>query len=69
MKVILVLQKIIVIIGVCFGLSLLFSEVPITESLWTQAKVTLGGLGLIALSILYYGLIAWEEGRFLNETR
>ena len=69
MKIILFLQKIIVIVGVCFGLSLLFSEVPITESLWTQAKVTLGGLGLIALSIAYYGLIAWEEGRFLNETR
>ena len=69
MKIILVLQKIIVIIGVCFGLSLLFSEVPITESMWTQLKVTLGGLGLIALSILYYGLIGWEESRFFNETR
>jgi len=69
MKIILVLQKIIVIIGVCFGLSLLFSEVPITESMWTQLKVTLGGLGLIALSILYYGLIGWEESRFSNEAR
>ncbi|MBR3645843.1 MAG: hypothetical protein IKN54_05445 [Lachnospiraceae bacterium] len=69
MKIILFLQKIIVIIGVCFGLSLLFSEVPITESMWTQLKVTLGGLGLIALSILYYGLIGWEESRFSNETR
>ena len=69
MKIILILQKIIVVIGVCFGLSLFITEVPVTESMWTQVKVTLGGLGLIALSIAYYGLIAWEEGRFSNETR
>lgn len=61
MKVILWLQRLIAVGVAIFGFLLMFSEVPVTESVWSQLFVTLGGLTIMLLGVAWIWLTGVEE--------
>lgn len=61
MKALIILQKFAMIGVLIYGGLVMFSEVPITESVWSQLFVTLGGLGIVLAAVIWGLLIALEE--------
>ena len=68
MRFLIELQRFIAIIVLVIGFVLMISETPISEGFGAQAWLTIGGLGIILLSIGWLWLISKEEGYFLHET-
>ncbi len=64
MKAITLIQRFLALLMMCVGFILTISETPITQGLENQAWITCGGLVLIAICLIWLGLINWEESCF-----
>ena len=61
MKVIIFMQRLIAVCVMCFGILVTFSEVPASQSIWSQLFVTLGGIAIVLSAVGWMALTSWEE--------
>lgn len=61
MKILVYIQRLIAVGVAMFGFLMMFSEVPVTESVWSQLFVTLGGLTIMLLGAAWIWLTGVEE--------
>lgn len=61
MKILLWVQRILALLAGIYGFLALFSQVPITESVWSQFCLNAGGLVLILLAWGWIWLTGVEE--------
>lgn len=61
MKILVYIQRLIAVGVAVFGFLMMFSEVPVTESVWSQLFVTLGGLVIMLLAAGWIWLTGVEE--------
>lgn len=61
MKILVYIQRLIAVGVAMFGFLMMFSEVPVTESVWSQLFVTLGGLVIMLLAAGWIWLTGVEE--------
>ena len=66
MKLMIVIQKILILITFSIGFLFLFSESPINEGLSNQLWLTFGGAFIILLSFGWGWLTNFEEERFVG---
>ena len=69
MKLIIGVQRILIVITFVIGLVFMLSETPINASVADQAFLTFGGAIIILLSIGWGWLASKEEGYFTHEAR
>lgn len=69
MKLLIGVQKVLVVIAFIVGLLFMISEAPMTASLAEQALLTFGGGFIVLLSLGWGWLVSKEEGYFTHEAR
>lgn len=66
MKVLALIQRVIALVTLIIGILLMFSEVPVDQSVVLQAWVTVGGFTITILSLGWLFLIRAEEKLFIE---
>ena len=69
MKLIIGVQKVLIVATFIVGLLFMISEAPITAGIGEQATITLGGAVVILLSFGWGWLVSREEGYITHEAR
>lgn len=68
-KCLIFIQRFLATLVGIYGCLAMFSEVPEGESVWDQLCVTLGGVAIIGVCVLWLWLTGIEEDRFIHEAR